>query len=452
MSTSIALPSLVDLGRAIRAGDTTSEAATERCLAVIRDRDPSINAFIRVMADEAREAARFADGELRAGRDRGPLHGVPISIKDILDIAGLPTTAASHVRRQHVASRDATVIARLRDAGAVMVGKTNLHEFALGTTNEETAYGPVHHPLDASRSPGGSSGGSAASVLAGMAYASIGTDTGGSIRIPSAACGLVGLKPGFREVPTRGVVPLSTSLDHVGPLCATVADAAVIFRIIADASAVEGPPAPGQARASRLGVPRRYFLDLLDDDVATVFDAACDRLTAAGVVLDDVSIPHASEIPAAYLHIALTEAAAFHAKTLESRPDDYTSTVRVRLEAGRYVLAEDYIRALQCRDVLRAEVSAALAGRDGLLLPTLAVPATPLGAATVRVSGNDEPVRNVTLRLTQLFNLTGHSAITVPCGATRDELPVGAQLVGMRTSTLLQTAAVLEPQLRGTLA
>jgi aspartyl-tRNA(Asn)/glutamyl-tRNA(Gln) amidotransferase subunit A len=441
------LPSLVDLGRALRSGETTSEAVTAGCLAVIRDRDPSINAFIRVMADDALEAARVADRELRAGRDRGLLHGVPISIKDILDIAGLPTTAASHVRREHVAARDATVVARLREAGAVMVGKTNLHEFALGTTNEESAYGPVHHPLDASRSPGGSSGGSAASVLAGMAYASIGTDTGGSIRIPSAACGLVGLKPGFRDVPTTGVVPLSASLDHVGPLCATVADAAAIFQVIADTP--EGPPASGDSRDIRLGVPRRYFLDLLDDEVASAFEATCARLTAAGVLLQDVDVPHASEIPAAYLHIALTEAAAFHAKTLESRPDDYTPTVRVRLEAGRFVLAEDYLRALRCRDVLRAEVSAALDGSDGLLLPALAVPATPLGAATMRVSGTDEPVRNVTLRLTQPFNLTGHPAISVPCGATASGLPIGAQLVGMRTPALLQTAATLEPHIRG---
>ena len=449
MTAFVELPSLVGLARAIRAGETTSEAATTHCLAVIRDRDPSINAFITVLGESALDAARTADRELQSGRDRGLLHGVPISIKDLLDMAGLPTTAASHVRRGHVAASDATVVARLRDAGAVLVGKTNLHEFALGTTNEESAYGPVHHPLDATRSPGGSSGGSAASVLAGMAYASIGTDTGGSIRIPSAACGLVGLKPRFREVPTRGVVPLSASLDHVGPLCATVADAAAIFRTIADAPALEGPPAPGPAHGLRLGVPRRYFLDLLDDDVAREFDGTCARLAAAGVVLDDVVIPHASDIAAIYLHVALTEAAAFHARTLESRPDDYTPTVRVRLEAGRYVLAEDYLRALRGRDVLRAEVLAALDGRDALLLPALAVPATPLGAATVRVGAVDEPVRNVTLRLTQLFNITGHPAISIPCGTTGAGLPIGAQLVGPATVPLLQVAASLETHIRG---
>jgi len=442
-------PALLDLARSIRAGDTTAEAATERCLAAIGERDGSINAFITVMADAARDAARTADRELASGRDRGPLHGVPMSIKDILDIAGLPTTAASRVRRNHVAARDAIVVARLRDAGAVFVGKTNLHEFALGTTNEESAYGPVHHPLDPTRSPGGSSGGSAASILAGMAFASMGTDTGGSVRIPAAACGLVGLKPVFRDVPTQGVVPLSTSLDHVGPLCATVADAAAIYRVIADAPGFAASPQPGDPRELRLGVPRRYFLDLLDDDVARAFDETCARLAAAGVRLDDVTIPHAAEIGAVYLHVALTEAAAFHSRTLETQPDDYTPTVRARLEAGRYVLAEDYIRALRGRDVLRRDVMAALEGHDALLLPALAVPATPLGAATMRVSGVDEPVRNVTLRLTQLFNLTGHAAITVPCGTTGGGLPIGAQLAAPSTAGLLAVAATLEPWIRG---
>jgi aspartyl-tRNA(Asn)/glutamyl-tRNA(Gln) amidotransferase subunit A len=442
------LPAVVDVARAIRGGSTSSEAVTERCLSVIRERDASINAFISVSADAALEAARMADRELAAGRDRGPLHGIPISIKDIFDIAGLPTTAASHVRRGHVAARDATVIARLRDAGAVFVGKTNLHEFALGTTNEESAYGPVHHPLDPARSPGGSSGGSAASVLAGMALASIGTDTGGSIRIPSAACGLVGLKPSFRDVPTQGVVPLSSSLDHVGPLCATVADAEALFRVIADAPGAAGT-VPAAPRGLRLGVPRRYFFDLLDADVARAFGETCARLSAAGVLLDDVAIPHAQEIAAVYLHVALTEAAAFHSRTLEMQPDDYTPSVRTRLEAGRYVLAEDYLRALRGRDVLRHEVAAALNGRDGLLLPALAVPATVLGAATVRVAGRDEPVRNVTLRLTQLFNITGHAAITVPCGATSAGLPIGAQLAGPSTTAVLRVAATLEPWIRG---
>jgi aspartyl-tRNA(Asn)/glutamyl-tRNA(Gln) amidotransferase subunit A len=282
-----------------------------------------------------------------------------------------------------------------------------------------------------------------------MAYASIGTDTGGSIRIPSAACGLVGLKPMFREVSTHGVVPLSSSLDHVGPLCATVADAAAIFREIADAPGEVAIPSAPSARGLRFGVPRRYFLDLLDDEVARAFDDTCARLTEAGAILDDVVIPHASTIPAVYVHIALTEAAAFHSRTLDTQPADYTPTVRQRLEAGRYVLAEDYIRAQQGRHVLRREVAAALEGRDALLLPSMAVPATALGASTVRVSGVDEPVRNVTLRLTQLFNITGHAAISLPCGTTAAGLPIGAQLAGASTAAVLQVAAALESLARG---
>jgi aspartyl-tRNA(Asn)/glutamyl-tRNA(Gln) amidotransferase subunit A len=282
-----------------------------------------------------------------------------------------------------------------------------------------------------------------------MAYASIGTDTGGSIRIPSAACGLVGLKPAFRDVPTQGVVPLSSSLDHVGPLCATVADAIAIHRVIADHAPDEAALAPLSPRGLRLGVPRAYFLDLLDDDVARAFDETCARLVDRGVVLEDVTIPHARETASIYLHIALPEAAAFHARTLETRGADYTPSVRSRLEAGRYLLAEDYVRAQQGRDVLRHEVVAALNGRHGLLLPSMPVPATPLGASTLRIGKAEEPVRNVTLRLTQLFNITGHAAITIPNGATAAGLPTGAQLVGPATGPLLQLAASLEATIRG---
>jgi aspartyl-tRNA(Asn)/glutamyl-tRNA(Gln) amidotransferase subunit A len=437
---------IVELGRALRAREVTAEAVTEQSLQQIADRNPSINAFITVLADQALADARAADRDLAGGRDRGPLHGVPISLKDILDVAGTPTTAASRVRQGHVAREDAEVVKRLRTAGAVFVGKTNLHEFALGTTNEDSAYGPVRHPLDPNRSPGGSSGGSAASVLADMAFASIGTDTGGSIRIPSAACGLVGLKPAMGEVPSTGIVPLSRTMDHVGPMCRSVEDAAILYEIlVARANAPTPQRDARDARGTRVRVLRGYFSALLDPQVASSFEAACERLRGAGVVLEDAEIPHASDVAAIYVHIVLAEAAAYHAKTLESRPEDYTVNVRLRLEMGRYILAEDYVRALRGMDLLRNEVDAALNGYDALLLPALAVPATRLGAATVRVGGSDEPVRNITLRLTQLFNVTGHPAISVPCGKTSEGLPIGAQLVGIRTAELLATARALEP-------
>src|SRR6188472_872959 len=232
----------------------SAAAVVDRCLDEIAQRDSTINAFITVMGDEARDAAREADAEIAAGRYRGPLHGVPISIKDLFDVRGTSTTAASRVRQNHRADADAPTIARLRASGAIIVGKTNLHEFALGTTNEESAFGPVHHPLDATRSPGGSSGGSAASVLAGMAYASIGTDTGGSIRIPAAACGLVGLKPTIGEIPIDGIVPLSESFDHAGPMCLSVEDAALLYGVL---RGVPNPvaPAPRETSGLRFGIP-----------------------------------------------------------------------------------------------------------------------------------------------------------------------------------------------------
>ena len=447
---------ITSLARALRSREITAQAVVEQCLEQIAERGSSINAFITVLADEAREAARAADKEIDAGLYRGPLHGVPLSIKDLFDLRGTTTTAASRVRENHRAETDAVTIARLREAGAIIVGKTNLHEFALGTTNEDSAFGPVRHPLDQNRIPGGSSGGSAASVLANMAYASLGSDTGGSIRIPAALCGLVGLKPSFGDVPTAGSVPLSSTLDHVGPIARSVADARLMYVALRPAEA--GPDGPDEAgphaaagsiAGTRIGVLRDYFTAVIDPQVASAFETACSRLRDAGATLEDVTIPHAGDIAPIYLHIALSEAAAYHSKTLESRADQYTPNVRLRLEMGRYILAEDYVRALRGREVLRHEVDAALKGRDALLLPSVPIPAPKLGAALVRVGGNDEPVRNITLRLTQLFNISGHPAITVPCGKTIEGLPIGAQLVGRTndTSGLLNTAELLEPYL-----
>jgi aspartyl-tRNA(Asn)/glutamyl-tRNA(Gln) amidotransferase subunit A len=436
---------LADLGRLLKSRAVTAEATVEGCLARISERNRSINAYITVLVDEALTQAQEADREIAAGHYRGPLHGVPISLKDLIDLRNTPTTAASRVRDGHVARRDATVVGRLREAGAIFVGKTNLHEFALGTTNEDSAYGPVVHPLDDTRSPGGSSGGSAASVLTRMAYASIGTDTGGSIRIPSAACGLVGLKPTFGEIPSEGVVPLSDTLDHVGPLCLSVEDAALLYGALCG-NPDPVVPAASEVRGLRLGIPRAYFFDLLDPQVAARFETACDRLRSEGAILEDVTIGHTNEIGPIYVHIALPEAAAYHAATLESRPQDYTENVRLRLEMGRYIVAEDYVRAQRGRQVLTQEVRAAMSGRDGLLLPSVPVPATKLGVPMVSIGDVEEPVRNITLRLTQLFNITGHPAISLPCGKTDEGLPVGLQIAGARNKTpeLLQIAASVE--------
>ena len=437
---------IAELGRALRARDVTASVVTEQCLHAIVEQDGSLNAFITVLADEAREQARQADAEIAAGRHRGPLHGVPISIKDLIDLEGTFTTAASRVRDGHTAAADATCVARLREAGAIFIGKTNLHEFALGTTNEDSAFGPARHPLDPTRSPGGSSGGSAVSVLAGMAYASIGTDTGGSIRIPSAACGLVGLKPSIGEIPTDGIVPMSRTLDHVGPLCRSVEDAAIVYGALCGMPPRPPTPVPA-ARGLRLGVLREYFTALLDPGVESNVEQTYVRLREAGVELRSLNVRHTDIIAAVYTIIALAEAATVHAKTLEHRADEYTPNVRLRLETGRYILAEDYLRALRGRDVLIQEIDTAMDGLDGLLLPALPIPAPVIGSPTVRIGGSDEQVRPVTLRLTQPFSVTGHPAIAIPCGRAPGGLPVSLQIVGHRgrTPALLALAQRVEP-------
>src|SRR4051812_39994503 len=322
-----------EFGRQLRARAITSEQATEECLRRIDADNPRLNSFILVMGDAARAQARALDAELAAGHDRGLLHGVPISIKDLLDIRGVPTTAASRVRDGHVAARDATSIAHLRQGGAVFLGKTNLHEFAFGTTNEDSAFGVARNPHDPSRSPGGSSGGSAASVAAGMALATIGTDTGGSIRIPAAACGIVGLKPSFGEVSIDGVVPLSRTLDHVGPLTQTVADASLVYHALLGDEHVP-PPVPLPLHGVRLAIPRGYFFEVLDDEVRARFEEAVGRLRAAGVHVDEIEIHHTADIAPVYLHIVLADAAAYHASALETMPERYTPNERARPDNG----------------------------------------------------------------------------------------------------------------------
>jgi aspartyl-tRNA(Asn)/glutamyl-tRNA(Gln) amidotransferase subunit A len=411
----------------------------------IAARNPALNAFISVFASQSLDEARVLDDERRRGTVRGPLHGLPISIKDLIDVQGAPTTAASRVREGHVAGADATVVARLREAGAIIIGKTNLHEFALGTTSDESAFGPARNPYDLARSSGGSSGGSAAAVAACLGWASIGTDTGGSIRIPAAACGVVGLKPSFGDISTDGVVPLSASLDHVGPIARTISDAWDIYDVLAG---IAGPPKTAAApRSLRLGRLGGYFLERLDDDVRKQFEEALDRLRAAGASIIDVEIPGAAQSPSIYVNVVLPEAYAYHATTIASVPEKYCDGVAARLQMGRRISADDYVKAQRDRAGLRADVEHALAECDALVLPTLPIPAPLIGADTIRVGETDEPVRPMMLRLTQLFNLTGHPALSMPCGLTRQGLPCGFQMVGRLKATreLLAVALGCEP-------
>ena len=405
----------------------------------------TLNAFITTFEAEAMAAAQVLDQELRQGRSRGPLHGRPISIKDLIDVKGWPTTAASRVRAGHLARDDARVVRRLREAGAVIIGKCNLHEIALGTTSDESAFGPVHNPRDVSRSPGGSSGGSAAAVAAGMGWASIGTDTGGSIRIPAAACGVVGLKPTFGEIPTTGVVPLSVSLDHVGPIARTVRDAWAIYAALLGTALP--PPSVEPVRNLRIGKLGGYFLEKLDVDVRLRFEEALDRLKAAGAVVTDVHLDPIPDIAATYVNVVLPEAFAHYAEMLEKAREEFSSGIRDRLEMGSRISREEYVKAQSDRALLRAAVDAALSTCDALALPTVPLPAQKIGSTAATIESAHEPLRPLMLRLTQLFNLTGHPAISLPSGDTSEGLPCGLQFVGRRqqTADLSSVALRCEP-------
>jgi aspartyl-tRNA(Asn)/glutamyl-tRNA(Gln) amidotransferase subunit A len=444
---SLTLPSIENVSAQLKSGSISPVDLVRACLDRIESR-LELNAFITVMADSAVNAAEMAQREIASGHYRGPLHGIPISVKDLIDVAGTPTTSGSAVAPR-LPARDAPIVTRLRDAGAIIIGKTNLHEFAFGTTSEESAFGPVHHPKDPSRSPGGSSGGAAVALVEGMCFGSVGTDTGGSIRIPSAVCGTVGLKPTYGELPCDGIVPLSTTLDHVGPMARSVADVSQMFNAMSAHTDPLG--VVGRERKYVFGVPEPHFCDRLHPQVRAALERTRQALVAAGHEVRRVAIAHAARTADVYLHIVLPEASWYHAPMLSAQPDRYSPGVRLRLEMGRYVLAEDYVRAMQLRQVLRHAVNEPLKTCDALLLPAQPIPAPELGATTVDVDGSREPVRAVMLRLTQLFNITGHPSIAIPAGTTDDGWPVGIQLVGHTdaTSQLLTVASTVEPYSTG---
>jgi aspartyl-tRNA(Asn)/glutamyl-tRNA(Gln) amidotransferase subunit A len=426
---------------ALRAGTLTARDLVEASLRAIEADNPRTNAFIHVDGEAARAAADAADAERRRGVDRGPLHGIPISLKDLIDVAGQVTSAASRVLRDRIATADAPVVTRLREAGATLIGKTNLHEFALGTTSEESAFGPVRNPHDPGRSAGGSSGGSAAAVATGMGLASVGTDTGGSIRIPAAACGVVGLKPSRGEVPTAGVIALSTTLDHVGPLALTVQDAAWMWAVLAGRPPGRLEPAGPKVRLKQLG---GYF-DRMDAEVREAIASALEALTRAGCSVTTTTLVEAATTPGVYVNLVLPEAARWHHQYLETRADDYTPPVRARLESGRTIAAVSYLDACESSLALRRAVDSALDGCDVLVLPTLPIVAPELGVSEVEIAGiGATPVRSAMLRNTQLFDITGHPAISLPVRTAG--LPVGLQLVGRRDDTprLLAVAAACE--------
>lgn len=457
----VAFLGLAEASRGLAEGRLSPVDLTEAMLARIEALNPRLNAFLAVEADRARAAAREAAARRAAGRPRGPLDGIPIAVKDLFWRAGRPTSAGAKRPVVERAPEDATVIARLEAAGAVMLGVLGLHEFAYGVTTVNPHHGPVRNPWNLERNPGGSSGGSAAALAAGLCYGSLGSDTGGSVRIPASVCGVVGLKPTYGRVSRHGVYPLAWSLDHVGPMARRVEDVAMLLEVIAgpDPADPTASRRPVPAYASRLvragspplaglrvGVPRGFFFDRAEPEVARVVREAIARLGDLGASVREVALPRTEAGVPAGLLVLLSEAAAVHARRLVETPGDIGADVRARLEQGRVVPATDYIAAQRTRAVVRRELGDVLREVDCLATPTTPASAGPLAEGA---TGPADAARRAMTHLTRPFNLTGLPALSVPCGFTSEGLPVGLQLVGrpFEEGTLLAAAAPLEAAL-----
>jgi len=409
--------SIRELGRRYRDGDSTPVAVTAALLRRIAGFEPRLNAWITVCGEQALADARTATARIRAGRARGPLDGVPIACKDNIDVVGVPTTCGGRILVGEEPSADAAVVERLRAAGAVILGKTNLLEFAYGAVHPDVAQ--CNNPWDPRRTAGGSSSGSAAAVAAGCAFGALGTDTGGSIRIPAAYCGVVGLKPTSGRVSTDGVFPLSWTLDHVGPIGRSAEDVALLLAGLDGQGGVEGPAPLDGVRAAVL---EDGHAAELEPGVARRWEAALGRLAGAGMRIEAVRLPSLELADRALLHVILPEAAVIHAPWLRLRPQDYAQDTRLQLELGALCPGTAHVAALLVRDRLVAETRAALADHDLLISPTVA------WGAPMRDPGLADPEGAVESRRTGPHNLTGVPAVTVPCGLGDDGLPCGIQL------------------------
>ncbi|MFI8997736.1 amidase [Streptomyces sp. NPDC053542] len=429
--------SLAEAADAIGAGHLSPVELTESVLARIEATEPLVNAYAAVTADSAREQAAAAEREITAGRRRGPLHGIPMALKDLIDTEGVVTASGSAVRAGRIPDRDATVAARLKAAGAVLLGKAHTHEFAYGLTTPQT-----RNPWAPDRVPGGSSGGSAAAVAAGSATFALGTDTGGSIRVPAALTGAVGLKPTYGLVPREGVAALSWSLDHVGPITRTVRDAGLVLEAIAERgadSAGSGSEYGDGDRAARgggldgvrVGVPSEYFFDRVDPQVEAAVRTALDRMADLGARLVDVRIPLHRYVQAVQWGLMVPEATAYHAAQLGHAPELYGDDVRVLLEAGALLPAVDHIRAQRARTLMRREWGEVLEQVDLIAAPT--VPATAARAGQEAFGwpdGTAEAVADAYVRLCAPANITGLPALSLPVGLDLQGLPIGMQLIG----------------------
>jgi aspartyl-tRNA(Asn)/glutamyl-tRNA(Gln) amidotransferase subunit A len=445
--------SVRELGRRLAARELSAVELTQRYLQRIDEHNAELHAFITVDADYSLAQARQADRRLAAGDQHHPLTGIPVALKDTIPTAGLRTTAGSRILEDWVPDADPPVVQRLRSCGAVVIGKTNLHEFAYGGTSENEHFGPVRNPWDPRRVAGGSSGGSAAAVAGGLAAAAVGTDAAGSVRIPACQCGTVGFKSTYGRIPTAGLIPLGWSLDHVGAITRTVWDA----ELLQDAMSGRLPPRPDNACASsprveglRIGLPRRYAFEGVDPGIADRVREAVAALASLGVVVEEVDVPGLELSTATVYTIIAGEARAYHSRWWPERAEDYGADVRGKLAAAARLSADDYVQAQRVRARIVEALAAALEAVDAIVTPTAPLSPQLVGQKEVDFGGRRRPATGggVFTRLTAAFNLSGGPAISVPCGLTPGGMPAGLQIASApgRDELVLRLAAAYEKE------
>jgi aspartyl-tRNA(Asn)/glutamyl-tRNA(Gln) amidotransferase subunit A len=441
MSSESAYWSIAEAAAQLRRGKVSPVELARSALSRIEGHNPRLNAFITVTAERALHDAQAAEREIRRGKYRGLLHGIPITLKDNICTYGVRTTAGSKVLRDFVPAADAEVAKRLWNAGAILLGKTNLHEFAYGITTENPHYGATRNPWNTECIPGGSSGGSAAALAAGIGFGSVGTDTGGSIRIPAALCGIAGLKPTFARVSCDGIVPLAATLDHAGPLARSVSDLAILLDVIAAKNESREnffralrAKTGGQKKRSklRLGWPRDYFFKRVDEEVKHAVENAVRQLEKAGAQVEEIVLPHIEDSIEPSTQIALAEAREYHESQgfFPARAAEYGEDVRKRLEMGSAIRAVDYLKAQQTREAVREDFRTAFARVDAIVAPATPIAAPRLGQDTAKIGRESESVRSALVRMNRPANFTGFPVLSMPCGFTRSGLPIGMALHG----------------------
>jgi aspartyl-tRNA(Asn)/glutamyl-tRNA(Gln) amidotransferase subunit A len=441
MSTEPALMSLTAVAHAIADKRVSSREATQSCLERIARWQPHLNAFMAIEADAALAAADAADAALAKGGRRGALHGVPLAHKDMYYEAGKVVTCGSRIRRDFVATSTSTALQRLKDAGTIRLGSLQMAEFAYGPTGHNAHYGPVHNPFALDRITGGSSSGSGAAVAARLTFAALGSDTGGSIRMPAHFCGVTGLKTTVGRISRAGAMPLSQSLDTVGPLARTAEDCAVLLGLMAgadpsDPTAVSGPlpdyaaATTGSIKGLTIGVPTAFYVDDLDAEVAAALDATIAVFKREGANIVQVELPDQRQLTGASQLVLAVEAAAFHKRWMIERPQDYGPQVLMRLQNGLAIPGVSYLEALRWRGPALAAHLAAVADVDAMIAPVSPIPAPTIAESDVGNGPDAEAVIQRLTRFTRPINYLGLPALSIPTGFTRTGLPVGMQLVG----------------------